>query len=306
MSDIPHSADQFEAHVRATGRRPLLPGRPYRLRIGDRETPASITAIKYREDPHSGARLASRTLVSDQAGVVNLATSQPLSFAPCADGSGLPAAFVLLDAITGEPVAEGSIVFALRRATNIRPHALTLDKARRAERLGQRPRCIWFTGLSGAGKSTIANLLEMRLHAEGRHTYLLDGDNVRRGLSRDLGFTEADRVENVRRVAEVARLMVDAGLVVIVSFISPFRAEREMARSLFAKGEFVEVFVDAPIAVCEERDPKGLYAKARRGELPNFTGIDSPYEAPGSPEVRLDSARLDPQACAQQIIDALR
>jgi bifunctional enzyme CysN/CysC len=213
--------------------------------------------------------------------------------------------FTLLDERSLRPVGTGTIDFALRRAANLHWQSLDVDKRARARALGQAPRCIWFTGLSGSGKSTLANLLEKRLHAQGRHTYLLDGDNVRHGLNRDLGFTEADRVENVRRVAEVARLMVDAGLVVIVSFISPFRAERRTARALFEPDEFVEVFVDAPLEECERRDPKGLYAKARRGELSNMTGIDSPYEAPEKPEVHVRTVGIAPDASLREILERL-
>lgn len=210
-----------------------------------------------------------------------------------------------MDRQSNATVAAGRIEFALRRAANLHWQALDVDKAARAAQKAQRPRCLWFTGLSGAGKSTIANLVERQLHAAGRHTYLLDGDNIRHGLNRDLGFTAEDRVENIRRVAEVARLMVDAGLIVLVSFISPFRAERRMARERFVPGEFVEVFVDTPLALAEARDVKGLYAKARRGELPNFTGIDSPYERPEAPELHLDTASEDAQALAARVIDYL-
>jgi bifunctional enzyme CysN/CysC len=299
-ADPPQLADQFEARLRWSGAHRLLPGRPYLLRVESREVTASVTSIKHREDPASGARLAARTLGPGETGVVNLATGQLIAFDPYGGGAAL-GRFVLLDKLTGEAAGEGTIDFALRRAANVHWQAVALDKAHRAALLRQKPLCIWFTGLPASGKSTLANLLERRLHADGRHTYLLDGDNVRHGLSRDLGFTEPDRVENIRRVAEVARLMVDAGLIVIVSFISPFRAERRMARSLFADGEFVEVFVDTPLEVCARRDPKGLYAKARRGELANFTGIDSPYEAPEAAEVHVETTRMTPDECVAAI-----
>jgi bifunctional enzyme CysN/CysC len=303
-SHAPQAADQFEASVLWMSGHPLLPGRPYILKIHAREVTATVTAIKYREDPESGARLAARTLAMNETGVVNLSTSHPVVFEPYAANRSL-GGFILIDKLTFEAAGAGMIDFALRRASNIHWQAVDLGKATRAAMMHQQPRCIWFTGLSASGKSTIANLLEKRLHAAGRHTYLLDGDNVRHGLSRDLGFTEADRVENIRRVAEVAKLMVDAGLVVLVSFISPFRGERRMARSLFAPGEFVEVFVDAPLAECERRDPKGLYAKARRGELANFTGIDSPYEPPEHPEIHLDSAAHSPEASVAHILSRI-
>ena len=298
------SADQFEARLQWLGEHPLMPGRPYLFRIPGAETTATVTAIKYREDPRSGARLAARTLARHEAGVVNLSLSQPAALEPFASNPRL-GSFELADKLTSETVARGTIDFALRRAANIPWQAVDVRKEARAALKQQRPCCIWFTGLSGSGKSTIANELEKRLHAAGRHTYLLDGDNVRHGLNRDLGFTEADRVENIRRIAEVARLMVDAGLIVIVSFISPFRAERRMARELFGGDEFLEVFVETPLLECERRDPKGLYAKARRGELRNFTGIDSPYEPPEAADVRVDTMRLSPTQSAEAIVERL-
>jgi bifunctional enzyme CysN/CysC len=300
----PEVADQFEARLLWMGEHALMPGRPYLLKIHGKETTATVTAIKYREEIDTGSHLAAKTLALNEIAAVNLSTSQPLAFEPYAANRTL-GGFILIDKLTFETVGCGMIDFALRRAANIHWQALDLSKATRAALKHQRPRCIWFTGLPGSGKSTIANLLEKRLHAQGRHTYMLDGDNVRHGLNRDLGFTEADRVENIRRVAEVARLMVDAGLVVLVSFISPYRAERRMARGMFAPGEFVEVFVDAPLEECERRDPKGLYAKARRGQLANFTGIDSAYENPESPEIRLRTAQTPAAACVQGIIDFL-
>ncbi|HUP28996.1 MAG TPA: adenylyl-sulfate kinase [Usitatibacter sp.] len=294
-------ADQFEARILWLGGHALLPGRPYLLRIHAKEVTATVTGIKHRLDIDSGARLAAKTLAMNEIAVVNLSTSHPVVFERYADNR-VMGAFILIDKLTFETVAAGMVDFALRRASNIHWQALSLDKDVRAAIKHQRPRCIWFTGLSGSGKSTIANLLEKRLHADGKHTYLLDGDNVRHGLNRDLGFTEADRVENIRRVSEVARLMVDAGLIVIVSFISPYRAERRLARGMFGEGEFVEVFVDAPLAVCEARDPKGLYAKARRGDLKNLTGIDSNYEVPEAPEVHLDTTSVHPEESVDRIL----
>lgn len=300
----PQTADQFEARLLWTGKHPLMPGRPYLFKLHETEATATVTAIKYREDTVTGARLAARTLARGETGVVNFSLSQTVEFEPYASNPRL-GSFVLVDKFTSETVGAGTIDFALRRASNIHWQAVDLHKQARADLKRQRPRCIWFTGLSASGKSTIANHLEKRLFGEGRHTYLLDGDNVRHGLNRDLGFTEADRVENIRRIAEVARLMVDAGLIVIVSFISPFRAERRMARQLFADDEFIEVFVDTPLEECERRDPKGLYAKARRGELRNFTGIDSAYEPPEAAEVRIDTTRVSPAEAAEAIIERL-
>jgi len=297
-------ADQFEARLLWMSERPLLPGRSYFLKIHNQEVAASVTAIKFREDIDSGSHLAAKTLGRNEIGMVNLSLSEPVVFEPHAVNREL-GGFILIDRLSLETVGAGTIVFALRRASNIHWQALTVDRAARAGIKQQTPRCIWLTGLSGSGKSTIANLLENRLHAQGLHTCILDGDNVRHGLNRDLGFTEADRIENIRRVAEVARLMVDAGLIVIVALISPFRADREMARRLFDANEFVEVFVDTSLAECEQRDPKGLYAKARRGELKNFTGIDSPYEPPQTPEMHLRTATAQAAALADQLANWL-
>ncbi|MEO5672722.1 MAG: sulfate adenylyltransferase subunit CysN [Ramlibacter sp.] len=296
----PESADQFEAHVLWMHEQAMVPGRQYLMKLHCREATATVTAIKYREDVNTGAHLAAKSLGMNEIACVNLSASAPLVFEPY-DVNRAMGGFILIDKLTFATVGAGMIDFALRRASNIHWQAQEIDKAARASLKHQAPRCIWFTGLSGSGKSTIANLLEKRLHADGRHTYLIDGDNVRHGLSRDLGFTEVDRVENIRRVAEVARLMADAGLIVIVSLISPYRADREMARQRFAPGEFVEVFVDTPLAECERRDVKGLYAKARRGELRNFTGIDSPYEPPESADVRLVAVDTPAGECAEHI-----
>ena len=300
----PEVADQFESKLLWMSEHALVPGRQYLMKHACKEVNATITDIKYREDVSSGAQLAAKKLGINDIAVVNLSTSAPLVFEPYAVNQTL-GAFILVDKLTFETVGAGMIDFALRRASNIHWQALDLNKATRAAQKHQTPRCIWFTGLSGSGKSTIANMLEKRLHIDGRHTYLLDGDNVRHGLSRDLGFTEVDRVENIRRVSEVARLMVDAGLIVLVSFISPFAAERAMARSLFASDEFMEVFVDTPLEECERRDVKGLYAKARKGELKNFTGIDSLYEPPAKPEVQLEAALLTPNKCVDKLMTYL-
>lgn len=297
-------ADQFVARLLWMHEHAMTPGRQYLMKLACKEVTATVTEIKYREDVNTGAHLAAKTLGLNEMAVVNVSVSAPLVFEPYGVNRVL-GSFILVDKLSFETVGAGMIDFALRRASNIHWQALELNQETRAAQKHQSPRCIWFTGLSGSGKSTLANLLEKRLHAEGRHTYLLDGDNVRHGLNRDLGFTEADRVENIRRVAEVAKLMVDAGLIVLVSLISPFRSERRMARELFADGEFVEVFVDTSLEECEKRDVKGLYAKARRGMLKNFTGIDSPYEAPEMPEVRLRTADTPPEACVDQILKAL-
>jgi len=298
-------ADQFEADLFWMSEHALLPGRPYAALIHAKSAGVTITHIKHHLDINTGAHLAAKTLALNEIATVNVSFDRSMPFVPYAENKRL-GAFIVIDKLTNETVGAGIIHFALRRSVNVHWQALEVTRAARAEIKHQRARCLWFTGLSGSGKSTIANLLEKRLHADGKHTYILDGDNVRHGLNRDLGFTEADRVENIRRVAEVARLLVDAGLIVVVAFISPYRAERQFARSLFDPGEFIEVFVDTPLEECERRDAKGLYAKARRGELKNFTGIDSAYEPPQSAEVHLRTTELAPEACVDQIIKVLR
>jgi len=297
-------ADQFAAHVLWMGEEPLLPGRPYWLRIGTRMVGASVTEIKHRIDVNTQEPLAARHLAMNEVAVCNLHLDQAVPFTPYAEHRAL-GGFILIDRHSYATVGAGTLDFALRRAANIHWQHLDVDKAARARLKHQQPRCVWFTGLSGSGKSTIANLVDKKLLALGRHAYVLDGDNIRHGLNKDLGFTPEDRVENIRRVAEVARLMTDAGLIVLVSFISPFRAEREMARSLFEPGEFIEVFVDTPLEEAERRDVKGLYAKARRGELRNFTGIDSPYEPPEQPELHLQTVGADPAELADRVLTAL-
>ncbi|NZA27497.1 adenylyl-sulfate kinase [Luteimonas sp. SJ-92] len=300
----PASSDQFAVDVLWFDRAPLLPGRRYHVKLASRGVGARIGELKHRLDPASLQPLAAKRLEQNDIGEVTLSLDAPVAFAPYGEDRTL-GGFILIDPLTRATVGAGMIRHGLRRADNLRWQALDVDRGVRAALKGQRPRCVWFTGLSGAGKSTIANLVERGLAARGLHTYLLDGDNVRHGLNRDLGFTDGDRVENLRRVAEVAKLMTDAGLVVLVSFISPFRAERAAARALFADGDFLEVHVDTPLAEAERRDVKGLYAKARRGELPNFTGIDSPYEPPERPEMRLDTAAADAEALAEEVIARL-
>ncbi len=299
--DPPQVADQFAAHLLWMGEQTLLPGRAYWLRIGARTVIAQVTDIKHKVDVNTQAELAARHLDLNEVGYCNLSLDQAIAFEPYARNRTL-GSFILIDRQTNATVAAGTLDFALRRAANIHWQHLDVDKAARARIKGQQPRVLWFTGLSGAGKSTIANLVDKRLHAKGFHTFILDGDNVRHGLNRDLGFTDEDRVENIRRVAEVAQLMSDAGLIVLVSFISPFRAERRMARDLFAPGEFLEVFVDTSLAEAERRDQKGLYAKARAGQIRNFTGIDSPYEAPEHAELVLDTLHETPEALADQVV----
>ena len=293
----PEVADQFQVKLLWLSEEPLVPGRSYWLKVHAKEVSATVMEIKHREDINTGSHLAAKVLNLNEIAVVTISTTHPVAFEPYTVNRTL-GGFVFIDKLSCATVGAGMIEFALRRSTNIHWQSLEVGKAQRALLKNQTPRCIWFTGLSGSGKSTVANQLEKRLHAEGRHTYMLDGDNVRHGLNRDLGFTDADRVENLRRVAEVAKLMVEAGLIVIVSFISPFRAERRAARDLFAPEEFIEIHVSTPIAECEKRDVKGLYAKARKGELKNFTGIDSPYEAPENAEMVIDTSTKSPEECA--------
>jgi bifunctional enzyme CysN/CysC len=294
-------SDQFQTYVIWTHGEPLLPGRSYLMRIGSRTVTASVTTLRYRVDVNTLEHIAAKQLGLNEIAVCNIATDRPVAFDPYTENRPT-GTFLLLDKSTNETLGLGLINFALRRAENIHWQAVDVHKTARAQAKRQKPCVLWFTGLSGAGKSTIANLVEKRLHARGHHTYLLDGDNVRHGLNKDLGFTEADRVENIRRIAEVAKLMVDAGLIVLVSFISPFRSERRMARELLEPGEFFEVFVDTPLAEAERRDVKGLYQKARRGELKHFTGIDSPYESPENPEIRIDTTRMPPHVASELIM----
>jgi bifunctional enzyme CysN/CysC len=301
VNDPPEIADKFHARLLWMSEEPLLPGRSYILKLHTKEVTATITELKYQVDVNSGAHIAAKQLELNETGVITLSTSQPVVFEPYSKNRTL-GGFIMIDKFSFATLGAGLIDFALRRSSNIHWQAVHVHKAERTRLKHQTPKCFWFTGLSGSGKSTISSLLEKKLHSEGKHTYLLDGDNIRHGLNRDLGFTDADRVENLRRIAEVAQLMVDAGLIVLVSFISPFRSERRMARELFEPGEFIEVFVNTPLVECESRDVKGLYAKARRGELANFTGIDSPYEPPQDPELRLDTSSITPDQAVSQIL----
>ncbi|KAA5605506.1 sulfate adenylyltransferase subunit CysN [Roseospira marina] len=301
----PDVADQMAAHVIWMADERMLPERSYLLKIGHTTVPAQITEIKHRLDVNTQNKLAAKHLDLNEVAFCNLSLARPVPFDPY-ETNRATGGFILIDRTTHQTVGCGMIAFGLRRAENIHWQALSVDKATRATQKHQTPGVLWFTGLSGAGKSTVANLVEKRLMALGHHSYILDGDNVRHGLNRDLGFTPEDRVENIRRVAEVSRLFVDAGLIVLVSFISPYRAERRLAREKVADGEFLEVFVDTPLAVCEARDPKGLYKKARAGQIKNFTGIDSEYEPPEAPELHLNAGESTPDELAEQVIQALR
>ncbi|WP_026379596.1 adenylyl-sulfate kinase [Afifella pfennigii] len=301
----PEVTDQIAAHLVWMSEEPLLPGRPYWLKAAGRTVSAQVSELKHHVSVDTLEETAGKVLELNEIGFANLSLAQPLAFDPYADNRET-GSFVLIDRFSHATVAAGMVEFSLRRAANIHWQSLDIDREARARLKNQKPTILWFTGLSGAGKSTVANWVEKKLYAAGRHTITLDGDNVRHGLNRDLGFTDADRVENIRRVAETAKLMSDAGLIVLVSFISPFRSERRMARDLVAEGEFVEVFVDTPIEVAEKRDPKGLYAKARAGKLKNFTGIDSPYEPPERAEIRLDTTSGEPEELAEAIIAYLK
>jgi len=297
----PQVSDQFAAHIIWMDPEHLLPGRQYLLKNMTRTVPVQITDLRHRLDVDSLEHIAAKVLELNEVGYANLSTSEPIAFDPYAENRDT-GGFILIDRFSNATVGAGTIDFSLRRASNIHWQALDVDRSARAKLKHQKPSVLWFTGLSGSGKSTVANIVEKKLYARGRHTTILDGDNVRHGLNRDLGFTDADRVENIRRVAEAAKLMADAGLIVLVSFISPFRSEREMARELMPDGEFVEIFVDTPLALAESRDPKGLYARARAGEIKNFTGIDAPYEEPVSPDLHLRTENTDPEALAEQVI----
>lgn len=300
----PEAADQFEATLVWMADEAMIAGRAYWLKLATQSVSATIQQPKYEINVNTLDHLAAKTLELNGIGVVELSTDKPITFEAYGDNRTL-GGFILIDKLTNATVAAGMLHFSLRRAQNVHWQATDIDRDMRANLKNQRPALLWFTGLSGSGKSTIANLVEKKLHRMNRHSFLLDGDNVRHGLNRDLGFTEADRIENIRRVGEVAKLMSDAGLIVITAFISPFRVEREMVRGMLPEGEFIEVFIDTPLAEAEKRDVKGLYKKARAGQLKNFTGIDSPYEAPENPEIRIDTTAMTPEEAADLIIDRL-
>ena len=300
----PEISDQFDTTIIWLSEEPMLPGRSYRMKTSSRLVSATFNAPKHKTDVNTLQKLPARTLQLNEIGNCTLAVDRPIAFDSYAENR-QTGSFILIDRMTNNTVGMGMINFPLRRAANIHWQNLDINKAANAEQKGQNPAVLWFTGLSGSGKSTIANEVQRRLYATGRHSFILDGDNVRHGLNRDLGFTDADRVENIRRVAEVSKLMVEAGLISLVSFISPFRAERELARNLMEEGEFIEIFVNTPLSVAETRDPKGLYKKARAGNLKNFTGIDSPYEAPENPEIEINTAEMSVEDAAERVINGL-
>ncbi|MEO0031364.1 MAG: hypothetical protein RIS94_1122 [Pseudomonadota bacterium] len=300
----PQAADQFESTLVWLNDEAMIPGRAYWLKLATQTVSATVQQPKYVVNVNTMEHLAAKTLELNAIGVAELTTDKAIVFEPYADSRTL-GGFILIDKITNATVAAGMLNFSLRRAQNVHWQALDVSREAHASLKNQKPAVLWFTGLSGSGKSTIANLVEKKLHALGKHTFLLDGDNVRHGLNKDLGFTEADRIENIRRVGEVAKLMTDAGLIVLTAFISPFRAERDMVRQMLPEGDFVEVFIDTPLEVAESRDVKGLYKKARSGQLKNFTGIDSPYEAPEAPEVRVDTTHESPEDAAERIVNHL-
>jgi bifunctional enzyme CysN/CysC len=298
------AADQFETTIVWMDEHEMLPGRPYWLKIGAQTVSATVQQPKYQVSVNTMEHLATTTLELNAIGVANIHTDRQIPFEPYADNRNL-GGFILIDKMSNSTVAAGIIHFALRRAENVHWQATDITREHHASLKNQKPAVLWLTGLSGAGKSTIANLVEKKLARMNRHTFLLDGDNVRHGLNKDLGFTETDRIENIRRVGEVSKLMTDAGLIVITAFISPFRAERDMVRQMMKPGEFFEIFVDTPLATAEARDVKGLYKKARSGQLKNFTGIDSPYEAPSAPEMRIDTTNMTPEQAADEIVKKL-
>ncbi|PLW77757.1 sulfate adenylyltransferase subunit CysN [Cohaesibacter celericrescens] len=301
----PLVTDQISAHLIWMDSTHLLLGRPYIIKMGSQQVQTTVTSLKHKLDVNDASHLtAGKTLELNEIGFCNMAFAEPLAMDTYEENQ-KTGSFILIDRFTNQTVAAGLVWFGLRRAENIHWQAVDVDKGARAEQKHQKPKVLWFTGLSGSGKSTIANLVEKKLHGDGRHTYLLDGDNVRHGLNKDLGFTDVDRVENIRRIGEVSRLMVDAGLIVLTAFISPYASERRLAREMLEEGEFIEVFVDTPLEICEQRDVKGLYAKARQGKIKNFTGIDAPYEAPLNPEIHVNTSTMTAQDAAERIVDLL-